>query len=136
MATVLSVSGSPSVSSGTQRLLRHLDDRLLAQGHDVIALDVRTVPAEALPGADSRHPAVVEAAELFARADGVVVATPPRLPVPQAADPGRGGQHGLEIVMALCRSFETHREPVGERIVATVALADDPVGDEADNQVC
>ncbi|MFE2383452.1 NADPH-dependent FMN reductase, partial [Streptomyces misionensis] len=76
MATVLSVSGSPSVSSRTQRLLRHLDDRLLAQGHDVIALDVRTVPAEALLGADFRHPAIVEAAELFARADGVVVATP------------------------------------------------------------
>ncbi|MFD5583588.1 NADPH-dependent FMN reductase [Streptomyces sp. NPDC127063] len=76
MATVLSVSGSPSVSSRTRRLLRHLDDRLLAQGHDVIALDVRTVPAEALLGADFRHPAIVEAAELFARADGVVVATP------------------------------------------------------------
>ncbi|AWT47308.1 MULTISPECIES: NADPH-dependent FMN reductase [Streptomyces] len=76
MATVLSVSGSPSVSSRTQRLLRHLDDRLLAQGHDVVALDVRTVPAEALLGADFGHPAIVEAAELFARADGVVVATP------------------------------------------------------------
>ncbi|MET9452482.1 ATP-binding protein [Streptomyces cinerochromogenes] len=59
-----------------------------------------------------------------------------RLPVPQAADPGRVGQHGLEIVMALCRSFEMHREPVGKRIVATVALADDPVGDEVSNQVC
>ncbi|MGV9625428.1 ATP-binding protein [Streptomyces sp. NPDC003487] len=59
----------------------------------------------------------------------------PCLPVPQAADPGRVGQHGLEIVMALCRSFEMHREPVGKRIVAAVALADDPVGDEAGGQV-
>ncbi|AEY86689.1 NAD(P)H-dependent FMN reductase [Streptomyces hygroscopicus subsp. jinggangensis 5008] len=59
MATVLFVSGSPSVSPRTQRLLRHLDDRLLAQGHDVIALDVRTVSAEALLGADFRHPAIV-----------------------------------------------------------------------------
>ncbi|GGS63978.1 NADPH-dependent FMN reductase [Streptomyces griseoviridis] len=76
MATVLSVSGSPSATSRTQRLLRHLDRRLLAQGHRVIPLDVRTIPAEALLGADFRHPAIVEATELFARADGVVVGTP------------------------------------------------------------
>ncbi|AVV47041.1 FMN reductase (NADPH) [Streptomyces sp. P3] len=76
MATVLSVSGSPSPASRTGRLLRHLDRRLTAQGHDVIPLDVRTVPAEALLGADFRHPAIVEAAELFDRADGVVIGTP------------------------------------------------------------
>lgn len=76
MATVLSVSGSPSVSSRTNRLLRHLDQRLIAQGHRVVPLDVRTIPAEALLGADFRHPAIVEARELFARADGVVVGTP------------------------------------------------------------
>ncbi|MEU6476813.1 NADPH-dependent FMN reductase [Streptomyces sp. NPDC047017] len=76
MATVLSVSGSPSVSSRTNRLLRHLDQRLIALGHEVIPLDVRTVPAEALLGADFRHPAIVAATELFARADGVVVGTP------------------------------------------------------------
>ncbi|WP_320784721.1 NADPH-dependent FMN reductase [Streptomyces sp. CRN 30] len=76
MSTVLSVSGSPSASSRTKRLLRHLDGQLRAQGHKVIPLDVRTVPAEALLGADFRHPAVVEATELFARVDGVVVGTP------------------------------------------------------------
>jgi FMN reductase len=76
MATVLSVSGSPSASSRTHRLLRHLDDRLTAQGHDVIPFDVRTVPADALLGADFRHPAIVEAAALVARADGLVVGTP------------------------------------------------------------
>ncbi|MFF1688176.1 MULTISPECIES: NADPH-dependent FMN reductase [unclassified Streptomyces] len=76
MATVLSISGSPSATSRTARLLRHLDARLEAQGHDVIALDVRTLPAEALLGADFAHPAIVEATELLARADGVVVATP------------------------------------------------------------
>ncbi|MGW9023453.1 NADPH-dependent FMN reductase [Streptomyces sp. NPDC055722] len=76
MAIVLSVSGSPSASSRTARLLRHLDQRLIAQGHQVIPLDVRTLPAEALLGADFRHPAIVEATELFARADGIVVGTP------------------------------------------------------------
>lgn len=76
MATVLSVSGSPSVSSRTAKLVRHLDARLIAQGHDVVPLDIRTVPAEALLGADFKHPAIVEATELFARADGIVIATP------------------------------------------------------------
>jgi FMN reductase len=76
MATVLSVSGSPSATSRTGRLLRHLDQRLTAHGHEVIALDVRTLPAEALLGADVRHPAIVRVAEQFARADGVLIGTP------------------------------------------------------------
>ncbi|WP_406135819.1 NADPH-dependent FMN reductase [Streptomyces sp. NBC_01089] len=76
MATVLSVSGSPSPTSRTSRLLSHLDARLTAQGHEVVPLDVRTIPAEALLGADFRHPAIVRATELFARADGIVVGTP------------------------------------------------------------
>ncbi|MEU3839286.1 ATP-binding protein [Streptomyces sp. NPDC028635] len=59
----------------------------------------------------------------------------PSLPVAQAADPGRVGRHGLEIVTAVCRDVEMHREPVGKRLVAAVVLADDPVGDEAGDQV-
>jgi FMN reductase len=50
--------------------------RLTAQGHQVTPLDVRTLPSEALLGADFGHPAIVAATELFARADGVVIATP------------------------------------------------------------
>ncbi|MEU2931151.1 ATP-binding protein [Streptomyces sp. NPDC007251] len=61
----------------------------------------------------------------------------PCLPIAHAADPGRVGQHGLEIVMAVCRSFEMHREVVGKRVTATVVLADDdPVGDDAGCQIC
>lgn len=51
------------------------------------------------------------------------------LPIARAVDPDRVGQHGLEIVMAVCRSIEVHREPVGKRIKAAVVLADDPGGD-------
>ncbi|WP_407548698.1 NADPH-dependent FMN reductase [Streptomyces sp. Pv4-95] len=76
MSTVLSVSGSPSATSRTARLLRHLDARLTAEGHRVVPLDVRTLPAEALLGADFGHPAIVEATELFAQADGIIVGTP------------------------------------------------------------
>ena len=67
--------------------------------------------------------------------EGAVVVTvwdsEPTPPIVQGFDPVRVGQHGLEIVMALCRDFEVHREPVGKRIRATVDLADDPIGDVA-----
>ncbi|MGW6357834.1 NADPH-dependent FMN reductase [Streptomyces sp. NPDC055092] len=76
MAAILSVSGSPSPTSRTTRLLRHLDERLRLQGHEVTPLEVRTLPAEALLGADFRHPAITAAADLFAQADGVVIGTP------------------------------------------------------------
>ncbi|MFE7133274.1 NADPH-dependent FMN reductase [Streptomyces sp. NPDC057638] len=76
MAVVVSISGSPSARSRTARLLRHLDARLAAEGHEVLPLDVRTLPAEALMGADTGHPAIRAAAALIERADGVVIATP------------------------------------------------------------
>lgn len=77
MATVLSVSGSPSPTSRTARLLRHVDARLTSEhGHRVIPLDARTLPAEALLAADTSHPALARALELFAEADGVVIGTP------------------------------------------------------------
>ncbi|OQQ14177.1 FMN reductase (NADPH) [Streptomyces sp. M41(2017)] len=76
MAVILSVSGSPSPTSRTTRLLRHLDERLRLQGHEVIPLEVRTLPAQALLDADFRHPAIVEATAQFERADGVVIGTP------------------------------------------------------------
>ncbi|MDX3129210.1 ATP-binding protein [Streptomyces europaeiscabiei] len=52
----------------------------------------------------------------------------PRLPVPAAAEPSRVGQHGLEIVMAVCQSYEVHREAVGKSTTAAVMLADDAGG--------
>ncbi|MET9496239.1 NADPH-dependent FMN reductase [Streptomyces sp. NPDC006552] len=76
MAVVLSVSGSPSATSRTGRLLRHVDARLAAGGHEVTSLAVRDLPAEALLRADFGHPAIIDAAARFARADGVVIGTP------------------------------------------------------------
>ncbi|MFD9196380.1 ATP-binding protein [Streptomyces phaeochromogenes] len=57
--------------------------------------------------------------------------TDPTLPAASPVDPGRVGQHGLETAMAVCRSFEVRREPVGKRVKATVVLADDPGGHPA-----
>ncbi len=53
--------------------------------------------------------------------------TDPALPVVRAADPGRVGGHGLEIVTALCEGFEVRREPFGKRVTARV-LAEPAVG--------
>ncbi|GGQ90781.1 ATP-binding protein [Streptomyces asoensis] len=55
----------------------------------------------------------------------------PTPPAVLAPDPTRIGQHGLEIVMAVCQSFAVHREPVGKRITTAIVLADDPGGDVA-----
>lgn len=61
----------------------------------------------------------------------VVWDSEPVLPIARAADAGRVGQHGLEIVMAVCQGFEVQREPIGKRITARLALKDDPGGDIA-----
>ncbi|MDQ0757901.1 ATP-binding protein [Streptomyces canus] len=55
--------------------------------------------------------------------------TDPTLPLARAADAGRVGQHGLEIVMAVVQGIEVRREPVGKRITARLALFDDPLQD-------
>ena len=47
------------------------------------------------------------------------------LPVPRAAEPGRIGQHGMEIVIALCEGYDVRREPVGKRIKVRLAASDD-----------
>lgn len=54
--------------------------------------------------------------------------TDPTLPTACPTDPSRVGQHGLEIAMAVGRSFEVRREPVGKRVKAAIVLADDPGG--------
>ncbi|WP_320784725.1 ATP-binding protein [Streptomyces sp. CRN 30] len=72
--------------------------------------------------------------DLEVRGGGVEISvwdTDPRLPVVRAADPGRVGQHGLEIVAAVCRVLEIRREPVGKRIRAVITLTDDPDGHPA-----
>ncbi|MEW1648592.1 ATP-binding protein [Streptomyces sp. NPDC091219] len=60
--------------------------------------------------------------------DGTLVVTvwdsDPVLPMARAADAGRVGQHGLEIVMAVTQDFLACTEPVGKRITAGIPLTD------------
>ncbi|MDN0199124.1 ATP-binding protein [Streptomyces sp. S.PNR 29] len=59
----------------------------------------------------------------------------PTPPAVMAPDPSRIGQHGLEIVMAVCESFAVHREPVGKRVTAAVTLADGPDEDASGHRL-
>ncbi|MEU7058039.1 ATP-binding protein [Streptomyces sp. NPDC046197] len=55
-----------------------------------------------------------------------VVDSDPALPVANGPDPRRVGRHGLEIVRAVSRGFDVRRGPLGKRVSARVALADEP----------
>ncbi|GGU47844.1 ATP-binding protein [Streptomyces lavendofoliae] len=44
------------------------------------------------------------------------------IPVAHAQDPARVGQHGLEIVLALCRSVHVEPIPSGKRVRARLAV--------------
>ncbi|MDF3301471.1 ATP-binding protein [Streptomyces tropicalis] len=48
----------------------------------------------------------------------------PVLPVAGLADPDRVGQHGLEIVKALCRSMDSSPEQAGKWVRAVIGLTD------------
>lgn len=74
MATILLVSGSPAPTAPTGLLLDHVEN--LLEGHHVHLLAVRDLPTVSLLSGDMLDPAIRHAAELVARADGVVVASP------------------------------------------------------------
>ncbi|MGY0237022.1 NADPH-dependent FMN reductase [Longispora urticae] len=77
MPGILAISGSPSPTSRTARVLDHLAARLTDTGrHEVTILGVRDLPAEALISADVRHPAILAVGEAVAAADGIIIATP------------------------------------------------------------
>ena len=76
MSRILTVSGSPSVTSRSALLLEHVSHVLARSGHQVTHLSLRDLPAEALLHARFGDPAIVRAARQLEHADGVVVATP------------------------------------------------------------
>ncbi|MGV2920363.1 ATP-binding protein [Streptomyces alfalfae] len=58
--------------------------------------------------------------------DGTVEVTvwdsDPTVPAAREADPGRIGQHGLEIVMRITEHLSVQRESVGKRVTARLLL--------------
>lgn len=69
-------------------------------------------------------PVLVELGLTAGAVEVVVWDSDPEVPAPRAADPGRIGGHGLEIVKAVSEDLSVDREAVGKRITARIALTD------------
>ncbi|WP_374969335.1 NADPH-dependent FMN reductase [Terrabacter sp. BE26] len=76
MASIVTLSGSPSAPSRTEAVLGHVERRLRARGHDVSRVVVRDLPADALLRADTSDPQIATVVAAIAAADGLVVTTP------------------------------------------------------------
>jgi len=76
MARIVTISGSPSQTSRTSMLARHVGGKLQADGFTVESIEVRDLPAEDLLLARPTAPGLSAALGLVERADGVVIATP------------------------------------------------------------
>ncbi|MEU3290096.1 MULTISPECIES: ATP-binding protein [Streptomyces] len=69
-------------------------------------------------------PVLVELRVSVRAVDIVVWDSEPTVPKARIADPGRIGQHGLEIVQAVAEKLFVEQEPAGKRITARIALDD------------
>ncbi|MHA6910205.1 NADPH-dependent FMN reductase [Ralstonia pseudosolanacearum] len=73
---ILTISGSPSAPSRSARLLGHVRAQLERAGEATDHLDLRALPADALLGAQTAHPAIAEALARVEAAGVVILATP------------------------------------------------------------
>jgi FMN reductase len=76
MSTIIVLAGSPSATSRTVRLSRHIGQRLTESGHTVRVIPVRELSATALLSADTKDPGIAAVIANIADADGIVVASP------------------------------------------------------------
>ncbi|MEU7426407.1 ATP-binding protein [Streptomyces sp. NPDC040750] len=131
METSLALEGSGSCIADA----RHLAAAFLARARtEHLAVSTRVVELTQLVVSElvtnackyAPGPVLLRLRVLAAAVEVAVWDSHPLLPVPRAADPGRLGQHGLEIVMAVAQAVDVRREPVGKRITARIPLDDDP----------
>jgi FMN reductase len=76
MPTVVTITGSPSLTSRSAAVARHVGAQLRTRGFAVEAINVRELPAVALLAAQVDDPAITAAIGQIERADAVVVSTP------------------------------------------------------------
>ncbi len=76
MATIATISSSPSVPSRTDAVLDYVTKRLISHGHEVIPIVLRDLPAEPLLHGDADDPGIAAAVKTLESADAVVVTTP------------------------------------------------------------
>ncbi|HEY0474030.1 MAG TPA: NADPH-dependent FMN reductase [Kribbella sp.] len=76
MATIATISSSPSEVSRTDAVLSYVTKRLLSHGHQVTPIVLRDLPAEPLLRGRADDPVIQAAIDVLAAADAVVVTTP------------------------------------------------------------
>ncbi|HEX3763507.1 MAG TPA: NADPH-dependent FMN reductase [Kofleriaceae bacterium] len=76
MASVVTITGSPSHPSRTAALALHVADQLRGRGFELESINIRDLPAHALLTAQLADPVIAAAIGHIERADAVVVATP------------------------------------------------------------
>ena len=74
--SILTISGSPSAQSKSARLLGHVRAQLERAGETADHLDLRSLPADALLGAQVSDPAIANAVARVEAAGVVILATP------------------------------------------------------------
>ncbi|MFD9793502.1 ATP-binding protein [Streptomyces sp. NPDC059070] len=132
LSVVLDGSG-PCIAEARHRAAEFLADARLTRRDAVSARQsglVTLVVSELVTNACKYAPGPL-AMDLRIRGEVLEVSVwdgDPVLPMARAAGPGRVGQHGLEIVMAVCEAFEARREDTGKRITARIALTEERAG--------
>ena len=76
MATIATISSSPSHPSRTDAVLDYVTKRLISHGHEVTPIVLRDLPAEPLVRGRADDPGIASAVEVLEAADAVVVTTP------------------------------------------------------------
>lgn len=93
-----------------------------ARVSDLVQLVVSELVTNALKYAPG--PVLMELRITAREVEIVVWDSDPEVPAARAADPGRIGQHGLEIVKAVTADLFVEQEPVGKRITARILLTE------------
>lgn len=76
MATIATISSSPSDPSRTDAVLEYVTKRLISHGHTVTPIVLRDLPAEPLLRGRADDPDIASAVNVLEAADAVVVTTP------------------------------------------------------------
>ncbi|MEU0234915.1 MULTISPECIES: ATP-binding protein [unclassified Streptomyces] len=92
--------------------------------HDVTTLVVSELVTNAHKYAPG--PVLMELRISASSVDVVVRDSDPAVPATRTADPGRVGQHGLEIIKAITEKLFIEQEPGGKRISARLTLTTTP----------
>ncbi|MET9932737.1 MULTISPECIES: ATP-binding protein [unclassified Streptomyces] len=124
-------SAGPCISDARRHAAAFLDraraehDLTISErARDLTALVVSELVTNALKYAPG--PIVMELRIGTDNVEIVVWDSDPVVPAVLAADPGRVGRHGMEIVKAVTTSLFIEQEPAGKRVTARIALADTP----------